>query len=57
MTRVLVVAASHQKKKRMPNSKKFVMSYETLPYIRQITKNFVILRNERSAKKKEHGRK
>ena len=33
----------------MPKSKKFVMS---LPFIRQITKNCVILRNERNAKKK-----
>ena len=38
--------------KRMPNSKKFVMSCETLLYTRQITKNCAILRNERSAKKK-----
>ena len=40
------------KKKRMPNSKRFVMSFETLQYTRQITKNCVILRNERNVKRK-----
>ena len=38
--------------KDMPNSRKFVMSFGILPYTRQIMRSCVILRNERSAKKK-----
>ena len=43
---------TQRKKKRMQNLKKFVMSFGSLPFIRQITRNCETLRNERNAKRK-----